>query len=92
MIDALLYATLQIVHMAITLYIWIVIISALLSFVRPDPYNPVVQTLYRLTEPVYGWLRRRFPFLIMGGIDLSPLVIIFGLQFVDLFLMRAFFG
>jgi len=90
MIDAFIYATLQIIHMVINLYIWIVIISALLSFVRPDPSNPIVQALYRLTEPVYYWLRRRFPFLVMGGIDLSPLVIIFGLQFLDIFLMRAF--
>jgi YggT family protein len=78
--------------MVITLYIWIIIISALLSFVRPDPSNPVVQTLYRLTEPVFYWLRRRFPFLVMGGIDLSPLVIILGLQFVDMFIMKLIFG
>ena len=92
MIDALIYSFVNIIHMVITLYIWIVIISALLSFVRPDPSNPIVQALYRLTEPVYYWLRRRFPFLVMGGIDLSPLVIIFGLQFVDLFLMKLVFG
>ncbi len=92
MIDAFIYSLVNIIHMVITLYIWIVIISALLSFVRPDPSNPVVQVLYRLTEPVYYWLRRRFPFLIMGGIDLSPLVIIFGLQFIDLFMMKLVFG
>ncbi len=92
MIDAFFYALLQIVHTVINIYIWIVIISALLSFVRPDPYNPIVQTLYRLTEPVYSWIRRRFPFVIMGGIDLSPLVIILALQFLDIFMMRAFLG
>ncbi len=92
MIDAFFFALLQIVHTVINIYIWIVIISALLSFVRPDPYNPIVQTLYRLTEPVYGWIRRRFPFVIMGGIDLSPLVIILALQFLDIFMMRAFLG
>ena len=92
MIDAFFYALLQIVHTVINIYIWIVIISALLSFVRPDPYNPIVQTLYRLTEPVYAWIRRRFPFVIMGGIDLSPLVIILALQFLDIFMMRAFLG
>lgn len=92
MINALIYAIVNIIHMVITLYIWIVIISALLSFVRPDPSNPIVQTLYRLTEPVYYWLRRRFPFLLMGGIDLSPLVVIIGLQFIDLFLMKLIFG
>ncbi|WP_457595068.1 YggT family protein, partial [Hydrogenimonas sp.] len=43
----------QILHMVISIYIWVVIIAALVSWVRPDPYNPIVQTLYRLTEPVY---------------------------------------
>ena len=92
MIDALIYATLNIVHMIINLYIWVVIIAALLSFVQPDPSNPIVQTLYRLTEPAYRWVRQKMPFVIVGGIDLSPMVIIFGLQFLDTFLMRAFFG
>jgi len=92
MIDALIYAIVNIIHMVITLYIWIIIISALLSFVRPDPSNPIVQALYRLTEPVYRWLRHKMPFLLMGGIDLSPLVLIIGLQFIDLFLMKLIFG
>ena len=50
--SALLYALVQTLHTVINLYIWIVIIASLLSFVRPDPYNPIVQVLYRLTEPV----------------------------------------
>jgi len=90
--NALLFSIVQLIHTVINLYIWIVIISALLSFVRPDPHNPIVQTLYRLTEPVYGWLRRKMPFLIISGIDLSPLVIILGLQFLDTFMMRALLG
>jgi len=90
--NALIYSIVQLLHTVITVYIWIVIISALLSFVRPDPSNPIVQALYRMTEPVYYWLRKKMPFLIMGGIDLSPLVIILGLQFLDTFMMRAFLG
>ncbi len=90
--NALLFSIVQLIHTVINIYIWIVIISALLSFVRPDPHNPIVQTLYRLTEPVYGWLRRKMPFLIISGIDLSPLVIILGLQFLDTFMMRALLG
>ncbi len=90
--NAFLFAIVNLIHTVITLYIWIVIISALLSFVRPDPYNPIVQTLYRLTEPVYAWVRRKMPFVIVGGLDLSPLVIILGLQFVDTFMMRALLG
>jgi len=90
--NALLFSIVQLIHTVINIYIWIIIISALLSFVRPDPYNPVVQTLYRLTEPAYSWVRRKMPFLIISGIDLSPLVIILGLQFLDTFMMRALLG
>jgi YggT family protein len=92
MIDAFIYALVQLVHMVINLYIWIIIISALLSFVRPDPTNPIVQALYRLTEPVYYWVRRKMPFVIISGIDLSPIIIIFALQFLDIFMMRLFLG
>ena len=75
-----------------TLYIWIVIIASFLSFVRPDPHNPIVQMLYRLTEPVFSFIRQKFPFVVMGGIDLSPLIIIFGLQFVDIIIRNLIFG
>lgn len=75
-----------------TLYIWIVIIASLLSFVRPDPHNPVVQILYRLTEPVFAFIRKKMPFVVISGIDLSPLVIIFGLQFIDIIIRGVLFG
>jgi len=88
--NALIYSIVQLLHTLITIYIWIVIISALLSFVRPDPSNPLVQTLYRLTEPVYSFIRQKMPFLVIGGIDLTPFAIILGLQFLDTFMMRTF--
>ena len=75
-----------------TLYIWIVIIASFLSFVRPDPYNPVVQVLTRLTEPVFSFIRKKLPFVVFSGIDLSPLVIIFGLQFIDIIMRNILFG
>lgn len=90
--NALIYAIVQTLHTVMNLYIWIVIIAALLSFVRPDPYNPVVQILHRLTEPVMGFIRRKMPFVVLSGIDLSPLVVILGLQLVDNFMMRAVLG
>ncbi len=90
--NTLIYSIVQLLHTIINVYIWIVIISALLSFVRPDPSNPIVQTLYRLTEPVYAFIRKKIPFVVFSGIDLSPLVIILGLQFLDTFMMRAFVG
>ncbi|MRI83241.1 MAG: hypothetical protein C6I00_02365 [Nitratiruptor sp.] len=83
----LLQAIAQILHMVITIYIWIVIIAALITWVRPDPYNPIVQTLFRLTEPAYALIRRYIP-TVIGGIDLAPLILILVLQFIDLFLVR----
>jgi YggT family protein len=73
----------------ITLYKWVIIISALLSWVQPDPYNPIVQMIYRLTEPAYVFVRRFIP-TVIGGMDLSPLVLIFGLQFLEIFLGSLF--
>ncbi len=81
----------QILSMIINIYIWIVIISALLTWVNPDPSNPIVQILRRLTEPVYAFVRRYIPTTI-GGIDLSPIIIILALQFLDLFLVRVLFN
>ncbi len=69
----------------INIYIWIVIISALISFVNPDPYNPIVQFLYRITNPAYAFVRRyiRTNF---NGLDLAPLIIIIALQVVTVLL------
>ena len=90
--NALIYALVQTIHSVINIYIWIVIIAALLSFVRPDPYNPVVQILDRLTNPVMNFIRAKMPFVVFSGMDLSPLVVILGLQLVDNFMMRAVLG
>jgi len=90
-LSTLVEALAQLLHTVINIYIWVVIISALLSFVRPDPYNPIVQVLYRLTNPVYAFIRRYIPTLI-GGVDLAPLIVILALQFVDLFAVRLLFA
>jgi YggT family protein len=63
----------------INVYIWVVIITALLSFVNPDPYNPVVQFLYRITNPAYAFVRK-FMRTDLNGLDFAPLIIIIGLQ------------
>ena len=75
----------------LSLYFWIVIIAAVLTWVRPDPYNPIVQILFRLTNPVYAFIRRLVPTLI-GGIDLAPLIVILTLQFIDLFAVKLLFA
>ncbi|MCF6339688.1 MAG: YggT family protein [Sulfurimonas sp.] len=63
----------------IEVYVWVIIIAALLSFVKPDPYNPVVQFLYKITNPAYILIRRHVKTNI-GGLDLAPLIVIIALQ------------
>ena len=75
----------------LSLYFWIVLISALLSWVNPDPRNPIVRFLYAVTDPVLYQIRRRLPFVIAGGIDFSPLVLILGIQFTKIVLVESLF-
>jgi len=89
--STLIEAVAQILHMVINIYIWVVIISALITWVKPDPYNPIIQVLTRLTEPVYAFIRRYIP-TVIGGIDLAPIIIILGLQFLDLFAVKLLFS
>ena len=65
----------------IEIYIWVVIITALLSFVNPDPYNPVVQFLHRITNPAYSFVRGLIK-TNFNGLDLAPLIIIIALQVI----------
>ncbi|PAF50633.1 YggT family protein [Helicobacter sp. 13S00477-4] len=88
--SSILSAIATILHTLITLYIWVVIIATLISWVRPDPYNPIVQIFYKLTESVYEKIRKKIP-LIYKGIDFTPLIIIIILQFLDLTLVRILF-
>lgn len=76
-----------IVSYLLTIYMWIIIIRALISWVNPDPYNPIVRFLYQVTEPVLYPIRRRLPF--MGGIDLSPIIVLLVIMFLQVFLVRT---
>jgi YggT family protein len=73
------------------LYFWVVLIAALLSWVSPDPRNPIVRFLYAVTEPVLHQIRRRLPFVRAGGIDFSPLVLMLGIQFLQIVVVRTLF-
>lgn len=79
----------SIVDNVIWLYTWLIIIGAVLSWIRPDPYNPIVRTIYALTEPVLWRVRRLLPFLYINGIDLSPVAVILALQFLSIALVRT---
>lgn len=77
-----------IAHSLLTVYIWVVIIGAFLSWVRPDPYNPIVQVIYRLTEPAYRMVRRMMP-TVFNGLDLAPLILVVILNVVDVILINV---
>jgi YggT family protein len=79
---------LNVVHLAIQVYVWIIIIRALISWVNPDPFNPIVRFLYRATEPVLRPVRRSLP-TYQIGLDLSPLLVIIVLEIVDRFVLPS---
>lgn len=69
------------------IYMWIIIGRAIISWVNPDPYNPIVRFLYQATEPVLYRIRRILPE--MGGIDLSPMAVIIAIIFIKRFLIAT---
>jgi len=86
--ENLVLAIAKILDIALTLYMWIIIARALISWVNPDPYNPIVMFLYRITEPVMAPVRRWIPFRNLG-IDISPIIIIMAIIFLQTFLVRS---
>lgn len=82
-----LLAIAKIADIVLTLYLYIIIARAILSWVNPDPYNPIVSFLYRVTEPVMARVRRVLPD--MGGIDLTPMLIMLAIFFVQRFAINS---
>ena len=82
-------AVVYVISLLLDIYIWIIIARALISWVNPDPYNPIVSFLYRATEPVLSRVRRFIPDL--GGIDLSPLIVIFIIYLIKQLIVRLLY-
>jgi YggT family protein len=83
-------AVLQVVFAILSVIKWLVIIAAVISWVSPDPRNPIVQFLYRATEPILRPFRRLLPPSRTGGIDLSPILVILVILFIEVFLRKLF--
>lgn len=81
-------ATAKVLDIVLVLYMWIIIIRALLSWVNPDPYNPIVQFLYNVTEPVLYRIRRVIPMSAIG-IDFAPIVVLLAIIFLQSFLVNS---
>ena len=76
---------------ALTFYMWIVVAGAVLSWVSPDPYNPIVRFINTATEPVFHQIRKRLP-IVFGGLDLSPVIVILCIIFLQTFVVNSLHG
>lgn len=88
-IGNLLQAVATILDKVLWLYNIVVMVAVLVSWVSPDPFNPVVQFLRSVTEPVFNWVRRRFPLAMVGMLDLSPLVVFMSIWFLRMFVVGS---
>ncbi len=85
----LIQAVAFILETILTVYMWIIIGSALISWVSPDPYNPIVRFLYSVTEPVLRPIRRKLGTSL--GIDFSPMIVILAILFLKYFIVATLF-
>lgn len=87
-VENFIVALAKIIDIGLTIYIWLILGRAIISWVNPDPYNPIVIFLYRATEPVMAPVRRLIP--IRGlGIDISPIIVIMIIYFLQTFLVKT---
>ena len=89
-IGNLLKAVAVVLNYVLHFYMWIVIARAVLSWVNPDPYNPIVRFIHNVTEPVLYRIRTKLP-INFGGIDFSPIIVILGIIFMQHFVVSSLF-
>ncbi len=73
---------------ALTIYMWIVIAKVVLSWVNPDPYNPIVRVINSATDPVFYEIRKRIP-INLGMIDISPIIVFLSIYFIQIFVVGS---
>ena len=85
----LIYALATVLNILITILIFLIFFRALISWVNADPYNPIVQFLYKVTEPLLGPIRRMLPVGFRAGMDISPIAAFLILIFIRLFVVKT---
>jgi YggT family protein len=85
------FALIEFIGWMLSLYSWVIIAAALISWVSPDPRNPIVVFLRQVTEPVLAPVRRMLPPWKTGGLDLSPLIVLLAIQFVERVVLRSLY-
>ena len=81
----------KVVDIVLSIFMWIVIARAVLSWVSPDPYNPIVRFIHKITEPVLYQIRKRIP-VNFGGIDFSPIIVFLAIIFLQRFVVHSLYG
>lgn len=84
-------AVAKVLGIVLNLYMWLIVIRAVVSWFSPDPYNQIYIFLVRVTEPVLGYIRRLLP-LRAGMLDLSPVLAILVIIFLQSFLVQSLYG
>ncbi|MBW2165950.1 MAG: YggT family protein [Deltaproteobacteria bacterium] len=87
-IGYLLMAIAKVLDLVLLLFMWIVIARAILSWVNPDPFNPIVRFIHNVTEPVLYRVRAFIP-VSFGGIDFSPIIVLLGVIFLRTFVVSS---
>ena len=87
-IGYLLMAVAKVLDYVLFFYMWIIIARAVLSWVNPDPYNPIVRFIYNVTEPVMYRVRSKIP-VSFGGIDFSPILVFLAIIFLQQFVVNS---
>ena len=80
----------KVLDIVLTIFMWIVIARAVLSWVSPDPYNPIVRFIHKVTEPVLYQIRKRIP-VNFGGIDFSPIIVFLAIIFLQRFVVQSLY-
>ncbi len=83
---------LELIFNLLNIYVWVILAAALITWVSPDPRNPIVKILRQITEPVLAPARRLLPPWKTGGLDFSPMIVIFAIWLVEwvlMYLLRA---
>ncbi len=81
----------RVMDIILVFYMWVIVARAVLSWVSPDPYNPIVRFINNITEPLLYQVRKRLP-VVFGGLDLSPILIILAIFFLQEFLVGSLYG
>ncbi len=80
----------NVIDVVLTIYLWVIIARAILSWVNPDPFNPIVRFIHNITEPVMYRVRSRLP-LFFGGFDFTPILILLAIYFLRIFLVQSLY-